>query len=457
MISVIIRTKNEERWIVPCLKRVLKQDVDDEIEIILVDNKSTDKTVVKARNVCPDLKLVISDDFRPGLALNDGIRASRGDYIVCLSAHCLPVNSSWLKTLKSNLKNESIGGVYGRQVPLKYSDPIDKRDLLIIFGLDRRIQIKDGFFHNANSMIPRDLWERFPFDEEVSNIEDRLWGKKVIKAGYKIVYEPNAPVYHHHGIHQNLNRERCINVVRILEEVQDTPKEGIAPPLHPGDLTIVAMIPVRPGIKGIVDWNRQLLQYTVDDALSCKYVDKVVILTDSEDVRQVAENWGVSVPFIRPKELSLPKVRLNKVLQFSLQKLESQGYYPDLVVTLEILYPFRPVGLLDNLIEHLLDEGLDTVIAGFPEYRPCWSKNRGDELVRMDNFEVHMMLRDPLQIGSPGTGCVTYPEIIRQGKRFGERVGVFEMENPICTLGIRDPKYLELFHKIKLLYSEFKH
>lgn len=47
-ISIIIRTKNEERWITPCLQAVFAQDQKD-IEVIIVDNHSTDKTVEKAR------------------------------------------------------------------------------------------------------------------------------------------------------------------------------------------------------------------------------------------------------------------------------------------------------------------------------------------------------------------------------------------------------------------------
>ena len=45
IISVIIRTKNEEKWIDLCLNAVYRQKVDAVIEVILVDNESTDHTV----------------------------------------------------------------------------------------------------------------------------------------------------------------------------------------------------------------------------------------------------------------------------------------------------------------------------------------------------------------------------------------------------------------------------
>ena len=92
MISVIVRTKNGERWMRPCLEGIMRQKVDLPVEVVLVDNNSTDQTVARAQSICPSLKLVTIDQFLPGLALNMGIRASNGDYIVCVSAHCPPVD-----------------------------------------------------------------------------------------------------------------------------------------------------------------------------------------------------------------------------------------------------------------------------------------------------------------------------------------------------------------------------
>ena len=141
----------------------------------------------------------------PGKAINLGIKKSSGDIIVCLSAHCLPVKNTWLSNLIKPLKNKKIAGVYGRQQPMSYSSVLDKRDLITIFGLDKKIQINDPFFHNANSAFRKELWKKIPFDNKATNIEDRIWGKKVISKGYRIIYEPKASVFHWHGVHQDLD------------------------------------------------------------------------------------------------------------------------------------------------------------------------------------------------------------------------------------------------------------
>ena len=143
LVSVIVRSKNEENWIGDCLQSIRDQSYPN-IEIILVDNMSTDKTVAKALEF--DITLVNIDKFLPGLAINDGIRARKGDLIVCISAHCIPTSETWLENLIEPLSDEKIVGVYGRQLPMNFTSAVDKRDLAIVFGLDSRVQKKDGFF-----------------------------------------------------------------------------------------------------------------------------------------------------------------------------------------------------------------------------------------------------------------------------------------------------------------------
>ena len=123
---------------------------------------------------------------------------------------------TWLENLIINLKSKKVAGVYGRQQPLPYSSDFDKRDLLTVFGIEKNSK-KETFFHNANSAFSKEIWKKFPFDELTTNIEDRIWGQKVINSGYKIIYEPKASVFHWHGIHQDMDPQRCSNVVKILE------------------------------------------------------------------------------------------------------------------------------------------------------------------------------------------------------------------------------------------------
>lgn len=436
MISVIIRTKNEERWMRPCLEGVMRQKVDLPVEVVLVDNDSTDRTVERAQAICPDLTLVRIHDFLPGLALNEGIRAARGDYLVCVSAHCPPVDEHWLATLLRNLQDPQVAGVYGRQVPTRFTNPFDKRDLLNMFGLDRRVQQRDTFFHNANSMMPRTVWERFPFDEQITNIEDRLWGQQVINAGLQIVYEPEAAVFHHHGIHQDNRPDRAQNVVRILEShVADFAPDRFGNPFDTATQDIAAIVPLRAG-EGDNVLEARLLDLTMTELQRSRHVKRVLVATDSEDIAAIARGLGAEVPFLRPAELSSSGRRVDEVLQQFLGALEAETDFPDVVVPLEVTYPFRPAGLIDEVIERLLHEGFDSVVAGLPEYRSCW-RREGSGFVEVTDISKPREQRDPLHVSIPGLACACWPHVLRGGHRIGGKLGIVETHDPLAGIEVR--------------------
>jgi glycosyltransferase involved in cell wall biosynthesis len=218
-IAVVIRAKNEAEWLGACLHAVTHQDWPN-FEIAVVDNGSTDGTREIARDHGCKLVDYVEAPFNYSRALNFGIASVDAPYLAILSAHCVPVNEQWLARLAMNLRDESVVAVYGRQEPLPDSSATDKRDLWTTFGLDRKVQKQDYFFHNANSMIRRTAWESVPFNERIHGVEDRDWAKKVLRDGARIVYEPSASVFHHHGIHQDGNPERADRVVKIIELIQ---------------------------------------------------------------------------------------------------------------------------------------------------------------------------------------------------------------------------------------------
>lgn len=452
-VSIVVRTHNEEEWIGQCLRKVSEQTIDD-VEVILVDNKSTDKTVAKARNVRPDLTILEIEDYLPGLALNMGFEEADSDFVVCLSAHCVPVDDYWLESLLDNFEgSDNIAGVYGRQVPVESSDPVDKRDLIRTFGLERRVQEQDTFFHNANSMVRRSVWEDHPFKEDVTNIEDQIWGNEVINADYRLVYEPDAAVYHHHGINQGNDQRRTKSVVRTMENHQIQPDDTLPDtlqgnPLDPEELDIIAFVPIRRRTDTGVDFNESLITRTIESAAESQYIDDVFVSTDSEQVAEKAEEWGAKAPFVRPEELSAADVSVVEVFQYSLEQIEDSGRYPDLVATMEITHPFRPPGMLDKLVEELLRGGYDSVAASFPEYRPSWILGKGGEFQRVNQDTQFRSEREPVQIGLVSLGCVTYPKQIREGRRIGDDIGFLEVTDPIATVEIRQREDLKHWEKL---------
>ena len=439
-ISIIIRTKNEERWIGNCLKRIHSQNYSN-YEIVLVDSYSEDNTVEKAKRNGID-KLVKIKNYRPGYAINEGIEVTDGEYIIILSAHCLPIERNWINQLVSEIEsNDNFAGVYGKQVPMDFSSNEDKRDLLIVFGDDPRIQSKDNFFHNANSIIKKEVWKKFKFDNDIRNIEDRIWAKEVLKNGYKIKYTPRGAVYHYHGIHQSGNRERLAGVTRIIEQLDREYKPGL---IYPNEFEICSVIPIKG--KPLIFGGVSQLEFVASSILSNKYISKFFVTTDSVYTADHARELGFSIAKIRDESLSDPKTTIEDVQSWHLKYLEEElDYHPDVIVHSEITFPYRPPNLLDQLIECFAASGADTVLPAKLEFTWAWKNTNEFNLERLDEGDIPRKFKKSLLLGSHGLGCVSHSEVIRKNTLVGNKVHLMPINNQLNFLEVRTQEQANYF------------
>lgn len=119
---------------------------------------------------------------------------------------------------------------------------------------------------------------------------------------------------------------------------------------------VLAVIPARGGSKGLPRKNirtlggRPLVAHSIEAALACPAIDRVVVSTDSEEVAEAALRHGAEVPFLRPASLSGDEALVGDAVSHARRALEAQGYRPAVLVTLYPTHPFRPPGLLDALV-----------------------------------------------------------------------------------------------------------
>ena len=443
LVSIIVRTYNEEHWITHCLKEIFNQDFES-FEVILVDNNSNDNTVEVAKRY-PISKVVKINKFIPGKALNDGIRASKGSYIVCISAHCIPKDKKWLGNLHANFKgNEKIAGVYGRQLPLSFTSDADKRDLLITFGQDRKIQIKDHFFHNANSMISRAIWDKFPFDEEATNIEDRIWGKAIIEAGYEIAYDPEASVYHHHGLHQHgTSSDRANGIARILEKLDQDSIDSFPESLKPENINVASILLVNGKVKENSIEFKSLLK-AVNALRKAQYVNKIYVLSYDEIVANLCETEWIDR---NKSNFNGDDINVENLLSASLLEIESTGFYPEVIVYVNHYYPFRPKNLFNELIKELQYKGLSSVFPGFEDYGHYWQKTN-NIFSQIDSSMSSRIYRNPMMRALYGLGCATRSTDIRSGSITGINVGIISIDDYKFTLNIREKGSEEIIKKL---------
>ncbi len=125
---------------------------------------------------------------------------------------------------------------------------------------------------------------------------------------------------------------------------------------------VLAIIPARGGSKGIPGKNIKsfagypLIAYSILAGLRAKSVTRVIVSTDDEEIAHVAREWGAELPFMRPAELAQDKTTDYPVMRHALDWLkENEGYQPDIVLQLRPTSPVRPLNLLDQAVQTLLD------------------------------------------------------------------------------------------------------
>ena len=126
-------------------------------------------------------------------------------------------------------------------------------------------------------------------------------------------------------------------------------------------MEVLVLIPARGGSKGIPRKNVRdfagapLIAYSIVAGLQAELVTRVIVSTDDEEIAETARAWGAEVPFMRPSEFAQDDTTDLPVFEHALKWLrENEGYQPDIVVQLRPTSPVRPVGLVDDAINTLI-------------------------------------------------------------------------------------------------------
>ncbi len=216
-VSVVIPVLNAGRGFENLLEKIRAQEGDFELaEVIVVDSGSTDGTVELAHRYGATVYDIPKSEFNHGATRNLGVSLTEGEYVALTVQDAVPLDERWLATMVEELEqDELVAGVYGRQVPHREASVLTRAlvNSLATADVERREQYAGGpeqyrelpprrrrrlaAFDNVSSCLRRSVWEELPF-ERTNFGEDIRWGKRVVEAGYKIVYEPCSAVYHSH-------------------------------------------------------------------------------------------------------------------------------------------------------------------------------------------------------------------------------------------------------------------
>ena len=196
-------------------------------------------------------------------------------------------------------------------------------------------------------------------------------------------------------------------------------------------MQILAVIPARGGSKGIPKKNirlmygKPLISYSINNAKNSRYITDVFVTTDSDEIAEVAEEYGAEV-IKRDESLSSDLVTLDPVIYHAkncVEKIKNKKY--DVVVTLQPTSPLLKVATLDNAIEYFIKGNFDTVISVINKPHLSWGKKENKIVPLYKERKNRQEL--PPQYFETGAFLIAKSDAVKINTRIGENVSVFEV------------------------------
>lgn len=161
---------------------------------------------------------------------------------------------------------------------------------------------------------------------------------------------------------------------------------------------MLAIIPARGGSKGVPGknikplWNKPLIAYTIEVAQTANSIDRLILSTDDEEISEVAQKFGVEIPFMRPAELAQDDSLAIDNYIYTIDRLNagSSKQYDDFIV-LQPTSPFRTAADIDNAVELFHEKNAGSVISVCEaSHPPMWAKKIDPAGVLKDYFNISL-------------------------------------------------------------------
>lgn len=219
--TVAILTYNGEVYLREILEAVAAQRLDGGFEVLVIDSGSTDSTLSILADF-PDVRVhrIPNDEFGHGRTRNLAAQMARGEFVVFLTHDAVPLTDRWLHHMVDPFAlGDELVAVMGRQIPRPRCVPVMKYEIYGSFArygpehsvhvsqqgdydFDAHPELLDvlGFYSDVNSAVRRDfLVDVLPY-RDVRYAEDQLFGRELLRAGYRKAYAPQGAVLHSNDV-----------------------------------------------------------------------------------------------------------------------------------------------------------------------------------------------------------------------------------------------------------------
>lgn len=133
--------------------------------------------------------------------------------------------------------------------------------------------------------------------------------------------------------------------------------------------TFLAIIPARSGSKGIFNKNikmmnhKPLMAHTIEACRKASIFDEIIVSTDSMDYAKIAQDYGASVPFLRPTELATDEATTIDVILHVLKEMSDLGKTFEYFMLLQPTSPLRNETHILESAKLLFEKNADSVIS----------------------------------------------------------------------------------------------
>jgi len=293
--SVVIRAYNEEAHLGRLLEGLRRQTVQG-VEIILVDSGSTDSTVALATGGGATVVHIPPVEFTFGRSLNLGLARASHDLAVIASAHVYPVYPDWLERLLEPFSDPRVALTYGRQRGDQASHFSEQQIFAHWYPGQSNPHQAQPFCNNANAAIRRSVWEKQPYDESLTGLEDLAWAKAALGQGFALAYVAEAEVVHVHretlsGIYNRYRRE-AMAFKRVFPEAH---------------FSLYDFLRMTAGNVGNDLWHATRTHTPWPAAVSCLWYRTLQFWGTYQGYRQSPEwNWQLRQTFYYPRRQETP-------------------------------------------------------------------------------------------------------------------------------------------------------
>jgi CMP-N,N'-diacetyllegionaminic acid synthase len=135
------------------------------------------------------------------------------------------------------------------------------------------------------------------------------------------------------------------------------------------DKTILGFIPARGGSKGLPRKNilpllgKPLISWTIDQANNSRYIDKIIVSTDDEEIAGVSKLFGAQVPFLRPADIATDDAKTIDAILHAIDWFEHMKEFYDLFIVLQPTSPLRIAEDIDKAVELLFSKRAQSIVS----------------------------------------------------------------------------------------------